>query len=60
MSAGIGAEREPDPAEQRFCLACGKALEPTLEHLGSLRCLDCRDGNAQLDPSFVPNSRPTE
>jgi hypothetical protein len=35
------------------CLACGKPLEPVLDSLGSLRCLDCREQNRELDPMHV-------
>jgi hypothetical protein len=43
----------PDRGFVRVCLACGKPLEPSLEFLGSLRCLDCREENSVLDPAYV-------
>ena len=43
----------PDRRCVRVCLACGEPLEPTLDFLGSLRCLECREENAQLDPVYV-------
>lgn len=57
MAAWTAAKREPDRATVRFCLACGKPLEPTLQLLGSLRCLDCRDTQAPLDPVLVALSQ---
>ena len=35
------------------CLACGKLLSSALARLGSLRCLECRESEAQLDPELV-------
>ena len=32
------------------CLACGAEIESALSRLGSLRCHDCRDTTARLDP----------
>ena len=50
----------PDRVTSRVCLACGKSLEPTLGMLGSLRCLDCRDLHAQLDPLIVAMAQADE
>jgi hypothetical protein len=57
MAAWTAAKREPNRAKPRFCLACGKQLEPTLQVLGSLRCLDCRESQALLDPALVAISQ---
>lgn len=35
------------------CLACGGALDEPLRLVGSLRCLECREANAPIDPAFV-------
>jgi len=51
---------QPDRVTSRVCLACGKMLEPTFGMLGSLRCLDCRDLHAQLDPRIVAASQSDE
>jgi hypothetical protein len=43
------------------CLACGARIEPTLVHVGSLRCLGCRDADRPLDPALAgqsPGRRP--
>jgi len=49
------SEREKDEGPQKpdRCLACGKPLETPLSVVGSLRCLDCRDEQAALDPDLV-------
>jgi hypothetical protein len=49
------AESVADYGEQEpaLCLACGKRLEASLSVLGSLRCLDCRDAQATLNPELV-------
>ena len=53
MNAEIVERPKPERASVRRCLACGKPLESTLGFLGSLRCLDCREESAQLDPVYV-------
>jgi hypothetical protein len=35
------------------CLACGAKIASSLSRLGSLRCHDCRDTEARLDPLRV-------
>jgi len=39
--------------QELVCLACGTPLEAPLALGGSLRCSDCRDGDAPLDPEIV-------
>lgn len=39
------------------CLACGVKMESALSRLGSLRCHDCRDTSAPLDPRRVDQWR---
>jgi hypothetical protein len=34
------------------CLACGTSLSEALYRAGSLRCQDCRDVEAPLDPEL--------
>jgi hypothetical protein len=34
------------------CLACGTTLSEALCRAGSLRCQDCRDAEAPLDPEL--------
>ena len=36
----------------RICLACGEELPDPLARAGSLRCQDCRDRDAPLDPGI--------
>ncbi len=36
-----------------ICFSCGAQLAPTLARLASLRCHDCRDTRAPLDPRLV-------
>jgi hypothetical protein len=36
-----------------FCFSCGARLEAELECAGSLRCHDCRDTVAPLQPRLV-------
>jgi hypothetical protein len=43
----------PRPDPRLPCLACGRPLESPLTATGSLRCLDCRDEKASLDPRRV-------
>jgi hypothetical protein len=38
--------------EERSCLACGAELAEPLYWGGSLRCQDCRDEDAPLDPEL--------
>jgi hypothetical protein len=38
--------------ENTCCLACGEQLPEALAQAGSLRCQDCRDANAPLDPDL--------
>lgn len=40
------------------CLACDGPLEEPLRDTGSLRCLDCRELNAPLDPTVVLGRTP--
>jgi hypothetical protein len=35
-----------------ICLACGQELSEPLAAAGSLRCQDCRDADAPLDPAL--------
>lgn len=35
------------------CLACGGPMEESLQRLGSLRCMDCRDSQRPLDPELA-------
>jgi hypothetical protein len=39
------------------CLACGKPVEASLAQLGSLRCVDCRDAHAALNPELLRHDR---
>jgi hypothetical protein len=39
------------------CLACDGPLEELLRQTGSIRCLDCRELHAPLDPTLVSESR---
>ena len=48
-------EELADPAAPR-CFACGEPLDRPLVNAGSLRCLDCREANAPLDPRLAPSS----
>jgi hypothetical protein len=43
--------------ERVHCLACGKPVEASLSHLGSLRCVDCRDAHAALNPELLRHDR---
>ena len=43
--------------EATICLACGAELPEALARTGSLRCQDCRDSDAPLDPGLCT---PTE
>jgi hypothetical protein len=36
-----------------LCLACGATIENGLTFVASLRCVDCRDQTAPLDPALV-------
>jgi hypothetical protein len=36
------------------CLACGRPLDDVLALAGSLRCLDCRESNAELKTQLIP------
>jgi hypothetical protein len=40
-------------AHEHACLSCGARLRETLDRLGSLRCLDCREEDKPLDPELV-------
>jgi hypothetical protein len=52
--ANWGGERASARADgPRQCLACGGPIEVALDHVGSLRCLDCRDARRPLDPALV-------
>jgi hypothetical protein len=44
---------EESITQTRVCLACGAPLRQTLERLGSLRCLDCREQERPLDTALV-------
>jgi hypothetical protein len=48
-------EPVPEDSDKELvqCLACGRPLEAPLSVAGSLRCLDCREANAVLDPRLV-------
>jgi hypothetical protein len=47
-------QRRPTPTPGlTTCLACGATIESALSRLGSLRCHDCRDTTARLDPPRV-------
>jgi len=39
------------------CLACGAPMQPTLIHVGSLRCLECRAADQPLDPTLAEPRR---
>ena len=39
------------------CLACGGRIETALIHVGSIRCLECREVNRPLDASLVEHQR---
>jgi hypothetical protein len=45
--------REKNEKQPLRCLACGKPIEQPLSLTGSLRCLECRETNATLDPHQV-------
>jgi hypothetical protein len=45
--------KDQDPQHWGRCLACGQPLEAPLSIVGSLRCLDCRDVQAPLNPELV-------
>ena len=51
--ASLSESKNETMHENVRCLACGKRLETPLSGVGSLRCLDCRDRNAPLDPELV-------
>ena len=51
--ASLSESKNETMHENVRCLACGKRLETQLSGVGSLRCLDCRDRNAPLDPELV-------
>ena len=46
------ATRE-EPNRVMHCLACGKRLDNALSVAGSLRCQDCRNIQAPLNPELV-------
>jgi hypothetical protein len=46
-------ERDPLDALPPACLACGALIERGLTFVGSLRCVECRDNAAPLQPSLV-------
>jgi hypothetical protein len=46
--------------ERRSCLACGQKLAEVLHVAGSLRCQDCRDADAPLDPELCAAEEKTE
>jgi len=46
-SGESGATADP------VCLACGRPLEIGLQFPSSLRCLECRETGALLDPAVV-------
>ena len=50
-SWGLDEERAPIPFGT--CLACGAKLEESLRFTASLRCAECRDEEAPLDPRLV-------
>jgi len=55
---------DAQPSEQPLrsgttCLCCGTPLAGLLERLGSLRCDECRDAGARIDPALVPDSDPS-
>jgi hypothetical protein len=39
------------------CVGCGRPLASVLEQLGSLRCHDCRDGEATDPVGGAPSGR---
>jgi hypothetical protein len=45
--------RKEKEKDRVHCLACGKPVEAALSHLGSLRCVDCRDAHAVLNPKLL-------
>jgi hypothetical protein len=46
-------ERDAPDASLPSCLACGALIEKGLTFLGSLRCVECRDKDAPLQPLLV-------
>ena len=58
IAAGArGAHQTSTNGAWSTCLACGAEIEAALSRLGSLRCHDCRDMTARLDPGYVRASR---
>jgi hypothetical protein len=52
-----GNEEVPGRTRLDICLACGGPMEEPLKRLGSLRCMDCRDGQRPLDPALADDAR---
>jgi hypothetical protein len=50
---GDADKRDPLTALPLLCLACGALIEKGLTFVGSLRCVECRDKGAPLQPSLV-------
>jgi hypothetical protein len=50
------------PPRSGICFSCGDDLSDPLRRSGSLRCHDCRDACAPLDPELVepPAQKPAE
>ena len=46
--------------EAPICLACGEELPDVLARGGSLRCQDCRDSRAPLDPGLCEPEEESE
>jgi hypothetical protein len=49
VNAAGGGEQELDDGVEgavAVCIGCGRPLASVLDQLGSLRCHDCRDGDA--------------
>ena len=49
--------RKRPRARLEVCLACGGPIEEALVHLGSLRCLECRETHKRLDATLVERWR---
>jgi hypothetical protein len=55
LASWTDGRQEDDDGTRRMivCLACGTPLQKPLTYLGSLRCMDCRSVDRQLDPRLV-------
>jgi hypothetical protein len=58
-NCGVAKWGKEDPRIDRRvrCLACGAPMQPTLIHVGSLRCLECRAADQPLDPTLAEPRR---